>query len=81
MKLGLVIATHWRAEILQQVLTYLLSQQRIPDEIVISAVDSIEIPKIDSDATVQLTFGSAGLTLQRNRGISLLIDRTDVIAW
>ena len=46
MKLGLVIASHGRPDILQQVLMHLVSQPRIPDDIVISAVDPADIPNI-----------------------------------
>src|SRR5271169_942652 len=82
MKLGLVIASHGRPDILQQVLRNLLSQLRIPDDIVISAVDQADVPKIGQAlGSVRMIFGSAGLTSQRNRGISCLIDTTDVIAF
>ena len=39
MRMGLVIASHRRPDILQKVLMKLLSQSRVPDDIVISAVD------------------------------------------
>ena len=44
MKLGLVIASHGRPDILQQVLMNLVSQPRIPDDIVISAVEPADVP-------------------------------------
>jgi GT2 family glycosyltransferase len=82
MKLGLVIASHGRPEILQQVLVNLISQPRIPDDIVLSAVAPADIPEISpSIANIRRVFGNAGLTRQRNRGISCLIDTTDVIAF
>ena len=46
MKLGLVIASHGRPDILQRVLMNLVSQPRLPDDIVVSAVDSADIPEI-----------------------------------
>jgi glycosyltransferase involved in cell wall biosynthesis len=82
MKIALVIATHRRPDVLQPVLTNLLSCQRIPDHIIISAVDPADIPKIDLEAAnVRSVFGSAGLTRQRNRGMSCVIDTADFIAF
>ena len=82
MKLGLVIASHGRPTDLQQTLAIVMSQRRIPDHIVISAVHTADIPQICQDlANVRTIFGSAGLTCQRNRGISYLIDKADLIAF
>jgi GT2 family glycosyltransferase len=82
MKLGLVIASHGRPHILKEVLRSLASQLRIPDYTVLSAVVSEDIPDFcPSNANVQLTFGAAGLTCQRNRGIAELKDKTDVIIF
>jgi GT2 family glycosyltransferase len=82
MKLGLVIASHGRPDILQQVMTHLLSQRRLPDDIVISAVDQADIPKIiQAVSKVRVIYGSPGSSCQRNRGISCLINTTDVIVF
>jgi GT2 family glycosyltransferase len=82
MKLGLVIASHGRPEILQKVLMNAASQPRVPDDIVISAVNSADIPEItDTITNVRTVFGSPGLTSQRNRGISCLIDTMDVVVF
>jgi GT2 family glycosyltransferase len=82
MKLGLVIATYGRPELLQQVLAHLMSQRRVPDEIVISAARPSDIPAaIDTVAKVHKIFGSVGLCSQRNRGISCLIGTMDIIAF
>ena len=82
MKLGLVIASHGRPDILQKVLMNLMSQRRIPDEIVISAVVPTDVPKLGTaTCNVRRIFGSVGLTCQRNRGISFLIDKVDLIAF
>ncbi|MGC1576559.1 MAG: glycosyltransferase family 2 protein, partial [Beijerinckiaceae bacterium] len=82
MKLGLVIASHGRPDILQQVLMNLVSQPRLPDVIVVSAVDPADIPQISASiVNVRTIFGDAGLTCQRNRGMSYLIDTTDVIVF
>ena len=82
MRMGLVIASHRRPDILQKVLMKLLSQSRVPDDIVISAVDSADIPDIShTSANVRSVFGSVGFTSQRNRGISCLINSVDLIAF
>jgi len=82
MKLGLVIASHGRPEILQKVLMKLMCQPRIPDEIVISAVTEADVPEFcPGTVNLQTVFGSAGLTSQRNRGMSHLNDTTDLIVF
>ena len=82
MKLGLVIASHGRADILEQVLGHLMcSQAKIPDKIVISAVTPADVPQLSFIPTVEKVLGSAGLTRQRNRGLSSLIDMMDLIAF
>ena len=82
MKLGLIIASHGRPDILQKVLMKLMSQPRIPDDIVISAVTSADVPEFCRGiANLQSVFGSAGLTSQRNRGMSRLLDTTDLIVF
>ena len=82
MKLGLVIASHGRPDILQRALMIVMSQRRLPDEIVISAVVPADVAgggrAIDG---VRKIFGSVGLTSQRNRGISCLIDEVELIAF
>jgi GT2 family glycosyltransferase len=82
MKLGLVIASHGRAGILRRVLDIVLSQRRIPDDIVISAINPEDVPEaLRSVSGVRFLFGEAGLTRQRNRGMLPLLDTTDVIMF
>jgi glycosyltransferase involved in cell wall biosynthesis len=82
MKLGLVIASYGRSDILQQALMRLVSQPRVPDYIIISAVSPADVPVFSqSIANLRTVFGSAGLTRQRNRGLSCLIDTVDVIIF
>ncbi len=81
-KLGLVIASCGRPDLLRQTLATLASQRRIPDTIVISAVVPADLLPINQAmSNVRTIFGSAGLTRQRNRGISCLVDVVDVIAF
>jgi GT2 family glycosyltransferase len=82
MKLGLVIASHGRPHILKEVLWSLASQFRIPDYTVLSAVVPEDIPDLrPSNIDVQLIFGDAGSSCQRNRGIAELVEKTDVIIF
>src|SRR5580700_11177835 len=82
MKLGLVIASRGRPDILQRVLVNVLSQPRIPDDIVMSAVDPEDVPEVgQSAAKVQSIFGRAGSSCQRNRGMLRLISAADVIIF
>jgi glycosyltransferase involved in cell wall biosynthesis len=82
MKLGLVIPTYRRPDILEKVLRHLHAHHRVPDEIVISAVDATDVPNITETAyNIRKVFGPAGLTGQRNRGISHLLGLVDVIAF
>jgi GT2 family glycosyltransferase len=84
MKLGLVIPSHARPDFLEKLLTHLMSQRRVPDEIVLSTVDPSDIPEISHHhitTNVQTIFGSIGLTGQRNRGMSCVIDTVDLIAF
>ena len=80
MKLGLIIASHRRPDLLENVLTRVMAQTRIPDEIILSVVDPTDVPDTAHIlAELRIIYGSAGLTSQRNRGISCLIDKTDLI--
>jgi GT2 family glycosyltransferase len=82
MKIGLVIASHRRPDLLQEVLLYLLSQSRIPDKIVLSVVEPDDVPEIVSSLTnVHTVIGSAGSSCQRNRGMSYLFDKTDLVVF
>jgi GT2 family glycosyltransferase len=82
MKLGLVIATYNRPDILQKVITRVLSLARIPDELVISAVNPSDVQPIDDSPTnIRRVYGSAGSCCQRNRGLSCLLDVADIITF
>src|ERR1700722_20917177 len=82
MKLGLVIASHGRPDILHEVVAHLTLQRRIPDEIAISAVGPEDIPAaFDTIGNLRKVFGSAGVCSQRNRGMSCLIETMDIIVF
>lgn len=82
MKLGLVIPSHRRPHMLQNVLQQLLSQSRIPDEMIVSAVNQEDVPDIlKSIPGARVILGSIGSCVQKNRGITALIDIVDIIAF
>jgi GT2 family glycosyltransferase len=82
MNLGLVIASHGRPEVLQKVLIGVASQRRTPDDIIISAVETADISDISQTSVkFRSIYGNAGLTCQRNRGMSHLINTVDVISF
>ena len=59
-----------------------MSQHRIPDEIIVSAVIPEDVPETtDTFHNIRKVFGSIGSCCQRNRGMSYLIDTTDIIAF
>jgi GT2 family glycosyltransferase len=77
-----VIASHRRPHLLEQVLTHLMSQHRIPDQIVVSAVIPEDVSATtDTFHNLRKVFGSIGSCCQRNRGMSYLVDTTDIIAF
>ena len=82
MKLGLVVPSRGRPEIVRNLLLSLRLQSRIPDEVVLSVVDPADIPDIAScELNVKLILGAAGLCAQRNRAIDYLIDITSIICF
>ena len=82
MKLGLIIASHGRPHILEQVLTHLMSQHRVPDQTILSAVTPEDVPAITKTiGNVREIFGGIGSCCQRNRGMSYLTDTTDIIVF
>src|ERR1700683_2219499 len=82
MKLGLVIASHRRPDLLEQVLRRVIAQTRIRDEIILSVVEPTDLPNATfTFIDLKIICGSAGSSSQRNRGISCLIDKTDFIAF
>jgi hypothetical protein len=57
-----------------------MARQRIPDQIIISAVEPDDVPEL-GHSNARCVFGSAGLTAQRNRGMSYALDSADLISF
>jgi GT2 family glycosyltransferase len=82
MKIGLVIPSHSRSDILQNVLAQLMLQRQVPDYVVLSAVDVSDLPKTSHyEANIRTILGSPGLACQRNRGMACLTGLVDVIVF
>jgi GT2 family glycosyltransferase len=82
MRLGLVIATCRRPDILGKMLGHLLSQPRIPEHIVISAANSSDVPNlVPWSERIQVIVGNAGSSSQRNNGLAQLIQCTDIVIF
>jgi len=61
---------------------HLMSQRRIPDQTIISAVTPEDVPAItETIGNVRKIFGGIGSCCQRNRGMSYLTDTTDIIVF
>jgi GT2 family glycosyltransferase len=82
MNIGLVLASHRRPELLQEVVLHIMTQPRVPDEIVLSVVHADDVPDmLCSLANVHVVIGSAGSCAQRNRGLSHILDKSDVAVF
>lgn len=69
MRLAIVFATLGRPEIVTGALTFLRSQTRLADQIVISATVPADVGDLQADSSVEVVFGRKGLPAQRNTGL------------
>jgi GT2 family glycosyltransferase len=82
MRIGLVIATHKRATLVGELLKSIQSQSRLPDVVLLSAVESSDIPEIPAlSFPVKVLLGQAGSCKQRNTGIEYLAGCVDIIVF
>jgi GT2 family glycosyltransferase len=82
MRIGLVIATHRRAALVRELLSSIQRQSRLPDEVVISAVESSDIPELaELGFPVKVLVGEPGSCRQRNKGIEYLTGRADIVLF
>jgi GT2 family glycosyltransferase len=82
MRIGLVIATHKRDTLVGELLNSIQSQSRLPDEVVLSAVEFSDVPEIPAlGFPVKVLLGQAGSCKQRNTGIEYLTGRVDIIVF
>jgi GT2 family glycosyltransferase len=82
MRIGLVVASYQRPEMVCQFLSAIQSQSRLPEEIVLSVVDPSDVPDLSKfTLPTRLLYGKAGSCVQRNRGIDYLLRKVDIILF
>ncbi|KQP29864.1 glycosyl transferase [Methylobacterium sp. Leaf104] len=82
MKLAVVIPTLGRNELLSRLLAHLAQQRRLPDAVVVSAVDPDGIDETQSyPFPVRFIYGPKGLCAQRNRALRTVVDTFDVVTF
>jgi len=82
LRIGLIIASYGRPELLQQHLSSIARQVRPPDEIVLSLVCDGDRPRgVLPDLNIQIVYASRGSCAQRNKGLAFFRDRVDVVLF
>jgi GT2 family glycosyltransferase len=82
MRIGLVIATYKRAALVGALLNAMKNQSRLPDEVVVSAVDPTDLPEFPPlNFPLKILLGQPGSCRQRNSGIEYLSGRVDIILF
>lgn len=82
MKCAVVIPTLGRDDLLKRLLGHLGQQRRLPDEVIVSAVDPNGIDEnISYPFPVRYIFGPKGSCVQRNRALRATMDHFDVVTF
>jgi glycosyltransferase involved in cell wall biosynthesis len=82
MRLVVIIPTIGRKALLPDVLKLFEKQERLPDEIIVSAPDESHAPDFQSDRfQVSYVFGRKGLCAQRNQALDAAIPHSDLITF
>jgi GT2 family glycosyltransferase len=82
MKLVVIIATFGRKEQLARLLEHLERQERLPDEVVVSAPDETHVPAYKAGSfPVSIVFGTRGSSAQRNQALDHALGRFDVVTF
>ncbi len=82
MRIGLIIASYGRPGLVRQLLSSVETQERLPDEIVLSVVSENDAgPSSLSSLEVNVVYSSPGLCAQRNKGLVFLQDRVDIVLF
>lgn len=78
----IIVATKGRPQHISNLLDALASQTVQPDEIIVSACDSTDVAQCDIAAkNVRVIFGSPGSSTQRNRALSFVRTKSDIIIF
>lgn len=82
MKLAVIIATLGRKEQLARLLEHLNRQERLPDEVIVSAPDETHVEISGACGfPVSTVLGSVGSSAQRNRALDEALGRFDVVTF
>jgi GT2 family glycosyltransferase len=82
MRIGLIVATYKRAVLVGQFLDSIQNQSRLPDEVVLSAVEASDVPQLPTlRFPVKVLLGRPGSCRQRNSGIEYLCGRVDIVVF
>lgn len=82
MRLVVIIATFGRKEQLARLLEHLKRQERLPDEVIVSAPDETHVQLHETGRfPVSLALGRSGLCAQRNQALELASGRFDVVTF
>jgi len=80
MRIAVVVASVNRAEEVGQLLFALRGQSLQPSAIILSVVSKTDLPEV-LPPDVEIVMGSAGLTIQRNRGLEMVVGRCEVVVF
>jgi hypothetical protein len=81
MKTVAIIATKGRPQEVSNLIGALGRQTILPSKIIVSACDQSDTAKIAAVDNLEVVFGSPGSSVQRNRGLSLVRGKCDVIVF
>lgn len=82
MKLAVIIATFGRKEQLAHLIEHLARQERLPDEVLVSAPDETHIQVYETRKfPISIVLGRFGLCAQRNQALDQILERFDVITF
>src|ERR1700692_235657 len=80
MRVAVIVASIHRGEEIRQLLYHLARQSKQPSSIVLSVELKSDLPD-DLDQRIQILMGPKGLTAQRNRGLELVLNTSDIIIF
>jgi glycosyltransferase involved in cell wall biosynthesis len=81
MKTAVIIATKGRPQEVSNLIGALARQTVLPDKIIVSACDHSDTAQMAADKNLEVVFGSPGSSVQRNRGLSLVRGRYDIVVF
>jgi len=82
MRLAVIIPTYGRKALLARVLDHLEKQNRLPDEVIVSAPDPSHVLEYRGERfRVTYVFGRQGLAAQRNQALEGALARFDIVTF